>query len=403
MRNYSGIPEIDEASCVKALQQIVQIKSYSRTDGEINVTNHIAAEMRAVGLDAATHPFDGGKRQNAVGVWKGSGGGKSLLFNGHVDTNPATEGWTVDPWGGLVKDGMIYGIGVSNMKSGCAAYFCAVKTLKEAGWQPKGDIILTYAVGELQGGVGTAAMIEQGLCNADYFVNCEPTDLKAITMHAESFTYRIELTGVTRHMSKREEGVDVLLVAADLIPRVDATIFPNARNADVKACNRCHVGSMRAGLGRDMLEWRPPQVADFAVLRGSARIGPGQTEKDAVFGLNQACEETAKKFPGLQYKVIQEDIMVMPSFEVEKDAYIVRELNKAYTSVRPDEAQPTGALEPQCFYGSDAGHLYKKLKLQGIVCGPGGKYNTMPDERVELTDYLDCVRMFIRVIIKVCG
>jgi acetylornithine deacetylase len=84
------------------------------------------------------------------------------------------------------------------VESGCAAYFCAVNTLRKAGWRPKGDVVLTYVVGELQGGVGTVALIEQGLCEADYFVNCEPSDLKAITMHAESLVFRIELTGVTR-------------------------------------------------------------------------------------------------------------------------------------------------------------------------------------------------------------
>jgi acetylornithine deacetylase len=73
-----------------------------------------------------------------------------------------------------------------------------VNTLRKAGWRPKGDVVLTYVVGELQGGVGTVALIEQGLCKADYFVNCEPSDLKAITMHAESLVFRIELTGVTR-------------------------------------------------------------------------------------------------------------------------------------------------------------------------------------------------------------
>src|SRR5438094_216538 len=82
--------------------------------------------MREIGLGADLQPVEG-DRVNAIGRWKGVGGGKSLLFNGHLDTNPATEGWTVDPWGGLVDDRFIYGIGVSNMKAGDAAYYCAVR------------------------------------------------------------------------------------------------------------------------------------------------------------------------------------------------------------------------------------------------------------------------------------
>ena len=129
-----------------------------------------------------------GDRVNAIGRLRGTGGGKSLLFNGHLDTNPVTEGWTVDPWGGKVDDKFIYGIGVSNMKAGDAAYFCALKTLIDAGVKLKGDVILTFVVGELQGGVGTMALIDQGL-RADYFINSEPTDLQALTMHAAAFIF----------------------------------------------------------------------------------------------------------------------------------------------------------------------------------------------------------------------
>src|SRR6202030_3097453 len=114
------------------------------------------------GLDASLTPVAGG-RVNALGRWRGTGRGKSLLFNGHLDTNPVSEGWTVDPWAGKVDERFIYGIGVSNMKAGDAAYYCALQTLIKAGASLKGDVILTYVVGELQGGVGTAAFIEQGV------------------------------------------------------------------------------------------------------------------------------------------------------------------------------------------------------------------------------------------------
>src|SRR3546814_13184109 len=106
-------------------------------------------QMRAIGLESRLLPVPGG-RFDAVGTLKGEGGGHSLLFNGHLDTNPVTEGWTVDPWAGKIDDQYIYGIGVSNMKAGDAAYFCALKTLIDAGVKLKGDVILTYVVGELR-------------------------------------------------------------------------------------------------------------------------------------------------------------------------------------------------------------------------------------------------------------
>jgi len=71
-------------------------------------------------------------------------------------------------------------------------------------------------------------------------------------------------------MSKREEATDVNMALSSLIPRLDELIFPNAKNEDAAACNRCSIGVVRSGLGRELAEWRPPQIADFAVLKGSA-------------------------------------------------------------------------------------------------------------------------------------
>ena len=142
MDRHSLLARIDDKGCLDFLSQMARHKSYSETEGERRLAEFMAERMRGLGLEAELQPVEG-SRVNAVGTWKGAGGGRSLLFNGHVDTNPVTEGWTVDPWGGLVDDRFIYGIGVSNMKAGDAAYFCAVKTLVNAGVRLKGDVILT--------------------------------------------------------------------------------------------------------------------------------------------------------------------------------------------------------------------------------------------------------------------
>lgn len=162
MTKQEILASVDEGYCLDFLSRMVRHQSYSQTDGERVLSAFMAAEMTALGLEAELRPVEGG-RTNAVGLWRGAAGGKSLLFNGHLDTNPATEGWTLDPWAGKVDDTFIYGIGVSNMKAGDAAYFCALRTLLRAGVQLKGDVILTFVVGELQGGVGTLALIDQGL------------------------------------------------------------------------------------------------------------------------------------------------------------------------------------------------------------------------------------------------
>ena len=93
----------------------------------------------------------------------------------------------------------------------------------------------------------------------------------------------------------------------------------------------------------------------------------------------------------------------MLPFEVPDDAPIVRAVGRAYAEVRGGAPQPTGPVRPYCFYGTDAAHLLHRAGMTGIVCGPGGRYNTMPDERVDLPDYLDMIRIYLLAMLDVCG
>lgn len=397
------IRRVDEKASLDFLARMVRHRSYSQSEGERQLAEFMAESMRAIGLEAGLQPVEG-ERVNAIGTWRGTGGGHSLLFNGHVDTNPVTEGWTVDPVGGVIDDRFIYGIGVSNMKAGDAAYYCAVKTLIDAGVRLKGDVILTYVVGELQGGVGTLAAIRHGL-RADYFINAEPTDLQALTMHAAAFTFIIELTGITRHLSKREEGVDAIMAACDLIPRLNAMTFSGAPSEEHRSINRCHVGVVHGALGRELAEWRPPQVADYVRIKGSCRYAPGQTEAQVLADMRGVLAELEQRFPGLKTSLTPEHLVgrpMMPTFEVARDSPIVQAVNRAYERVR-GAPQPTGAIRPPGYYGTDAAHLQHAAGMEGVVCGPGGRYNTMPDERVDIPDFLDMIRIYLLAMVEICG
>jgi len=396
------VRHVNRDASLEILSGMVRHKSYSETPGERALAEHMVAVMQQMGLETQLMPVEG-DRVNAIGIWRGTGGGKSLLFNGHLDTNPVTEGWTVDPWGGIVDENFIYGIGVSNMKAGDAASLCAVRTLIENGVRLKGDVILTYVIGELQGGIGTLRAVEAGL-RADYFINSEPSDLKAITMHAAAFTFVIELEGITRHLSKREEAVDAIRAACDLIPELTDLTFSDAPTEEHRSINRVHVGVIHGALGRDLHEWRPPQVADFVRLKGSGRYGPGQTEESALADIRKVLDGLIARWPGLKATVRTEKSAgrpIMPAFEVSRDSRIVTALNAAYEAVR-GELQPTGPITPTGYYGTDAGHLYAVGGMEGVVCGPGGRYNTMPDERVDIPDYLDMIRIYLLTICDIC-
>ena len=93
--------------------------------------------------------------------------------------------------------------------------------------------------------------------------------------------------------------------------------------------------------------------------------------------------------------------MLMGPFEVAADADIVQTVIQAHDQVT-GEAPKVGAVAPYKFYGTDATHL-AQAGMTGLVYGPGGKYNTMPDERVELRDLFDAARVYARVIVVTCA
>jgi acetylornithine deacetylase len=399
------VASVDAKRSLDFLAAMIRHKSYSNTPGESELSRFMVAEMQKLGLEAELQEVEP-NRFNAIGRWKGTGGGKSLLFNGHLDTNPVTAGWTVDPWGGKYDDKFIYGIGVSNMKSGDAGYFCAVRTLIENGVRLKGDVVLTFVVGELQGGVGTIKAIEQGV-RADYFINSEPTDVTGLILHAGAFNWTVELQGITRHCSKREESSDALVAAATLVPRLNKMTFSGASSADHKVVNRCHVGVSHAALTPEFHEWRPPQVADFARLIGTGRYAPSQNEDGVLADIRRELDALEREFPGLKASVMRQkqgsvQRATMLPFEVSRTSPIVKAVSGAYRKVRGSD-QPLGPVAPYCFYGTDAAHFQHRAGMEGIVCGPGGRYNTMPDEKVDIPDYLDIVKIYMLSMLEICG
>ena len=402
MDNQHLLDGIDNDEALDFLAAMIRFKSYSGEPGETELARFMVEHMQSVGLEAVLQPVEA-ERFNAIGTLKGRGGGKSLLFNGHMDTNPVTEGWTVDPWGGLYDEDFIYGIGVSNMKAGDAAAFMAVKTLADAGITLQGDVILEYVVGELQGGVGTVKAIEEGV-RADCFINMEPTDLNGMTLHAGSFNVVIDLTGITRHVSKREEAVDAISAAAALVPRFNAMVFSGAANNEHAAVNRANIGVIRGSLTPEFHDWRPPQIADFVRLAGTIRYGPSQSEESVLTDIKVLLDELETEMPGLRASVVRQHAGERPSmlpFEVDRDTPVVEAVRRAFRRVRGID-QVQGPVRPYCFYGTDAAHLKHRAGMPGIVCGPGGRYNTMPDERVDIPDYLDMIRIYLLAILEIC-
>ena len=134
----------------------------------------------------------------------GSGDGRSLAFNGHVDVVPVGDrsAWSEDPFGGAIVDGRLYGRGATDMKGGLAAAMWATKVALEQGFRPLGDIVFHVVSDEEVVGNGTREIVERAPA-CDVTLSVEPTELKLCTAEGGLVHFRIEVEGVEAHASTR--------------------------------------------------------------------------------------------------------------------------------------------------------------------------------------------------------
>jgi acetylornithine deacetylase len=137
-------------------------------------------------------------RKSVRGVWKGSGGGRAVILNGHMDVvNEEPGPWTkCEPFKSVVENGRIYGRGTADMKGGLACALTAIEMLKDEGFTPKGDIIFESVVDEeYASSAGSISLRQLGL-NADFAVLFEPTGLTVCPACVGSIVLKVTMQGV---------------------------------------------------------------------------------------------------------------------------------------------------------------------------------------------------------------
>jgi succinyl-diaminopimelate desuccinylase len=184
--------------------------------------NHMSSYLHEYADEAVTK-FHG---KNVVLELKGNKPGLSICLNGHLDTVKLCNGWTMDPYGGMIKDGNIYGVGALDMKSGCCAMMMAVKRFTENHEEFKGRLITTL-VSDEEGpyGLGTNALIEDGLLDGvDFSIVGEPgatftgSPFPAVCLGARGgYGLEIEIFGRSAHAAVPENGLNAAGDAAKVV------------------------------------------------------------------------------------------------------------------------------------------------------------------------------------------
>jgi acetylornithine deacetylase len=252
----------------------------------------------------------------------GKPGGRSLMFNGHLDV-VGVDGMTHPPFEGATLDGRLYGRGATDMKGGVAAMCCAAWRAAQAGLA--GEIVLAAVVDEEWQSAGTKGLLERGV-RADACIVTEPTRLAIAPAH-KGFTWtEVSFTGRAAHGSRYDVGVDAIRHCGRLLTELDRLereelvrhTHPLLGHASL------HASSVTGGSG-----WSTyPDHCRLAVER---RTVPGESPDDAVGEMEQALARVAAADPAVR-ATVRHVFSQWPS-DVAPDAPVVRSLAGAIKRV----------------------------------------------------------------------
>ena len=171
--------------------------------GEGAIASFVAAWLREAGLEVTiVEPVPG--RPSVVGVLRGSGGGRSLMLNAHMDTVGA--GGMDAPFSPAVRAGRVHGRGAYDMKASLAAIMLTARSARDMPL--KGDLLITAVADEEVASLGTSAVLEK--FHADACIVTEPTELRLCVAHKGFVWLEVETTGVAAHGSRADIGVDAI-------------------------------------------------------------------------------------------------------------------------------------------------------------------------------------------------
>ncbi|KAI0896077.1 acetylornithine deacetylase [Annulohypoxylon nitens] len=221
-RDYDTPLDVSVDDPVALTQTLVRINSASPSlgsipgPGETNIARYIAAWLEH--RDIETHWIEPTKgRPSIVGVVRGSGGGKSLMLNGHIDT-VTTIGYEGDPLGGEIHDGKLYGRGAADMKCGISAALVALSNTKKLGL--RGDVVFAGVADEEAESIGTEQVLQAGWIT-DAAIVSEPSNLNIVHAHKGFVWLEVNIHGLAAHGSLPELGIDAISKAGYFLVELD--------------------------------------------------------------------------------------------------------------------------------------------------------------------------------------
>jgi acetylornithine deacetylase len=401
------LAEVREEEIVSMSCDVINIPS--PTGEELQMAQYMQSKLRQLGLDVTWQEVED-SRANVVARWSGAGGGKNLMFNGHMDTSNTGREEFLTGIGykphAAVKDGFIYGLGIYNMKGALVCYTHAVKALQRAGVRLKGDVIIAAVAGEIEKtqwgefhgkeyrgyGCGTHYLVNHGVL-PDMCILGEPTDMHVALEHFGSMWVRISCTGIYVHTAFCEgrEEMNSIRRMLELTPPIMSWIDKWEKKAAYGGKKAIvNLGGIRGGHA-----WRASRTPEKTDLFLDVRVPPTIPMAEARRDIQQVFFELQKKHPdwGLEF----ETYVSVPGARIGEDHEMIRSIdrNHALITGKPPERE----VVTWC---SDASVL-SRYGVETVNYGPSSGPRDKEGEKVRIQTLVDITKIYALTAAELCG
>ncbi len=338
-------------------------------------------------------------RPNLIATLKGTGNGRSLILNGHVDTVATGDlaKWTHGPWDGEISDGKMFGRGTTDMKAGVSAMILATRFLQQAGFELEGDIMIQSVVDEEGGGNGTLACVAKGY-RADAAIITEPTNLHVQPIGRGVLLLEVDVTGKSVHACYKWEGVNAIekaLKIANGLKELEHEWLAKKRNPLLPSPT-INLGYLKGGLEAPIvpdqctmkfdIKYLPVEYRDGVEVKVTGDMVKNEVEK-YIHGICLSDPWLVDHPPILNWY-----LHVMPH-HLDLDHELISTAKSATEEIL-GWSKVSGLPS-----GSDARHLLNSGGIPSIVFGPGDmKKAHSIDESISLNDYIDGIKVLALTI-----
>jgi acetylornithine deacetylase len=402
------LSNISEQEIVAMARDVINIPS--PTGEELEMGRYMRSTFEHMGLKVAWQEVEEG-RANVVGRLEGVGTGKSLMFNGHMDTSnsgrePFLTGIGYKP-NAVIKNGMIYGLGIYNMKGALVCYTQAVKALQRAGVQLSGDVIIAAVVGEIEKtqwsdefvgkqyrgyGYGTHYLVNHGTV-PDMCILGEPTDMQLVLGHYGSLWVRISTKGIYVHTAfgQGRENQNSIRRMNDVLNYIQRWI----PTWEEKAAYGSKKGFVNIGAIRGGHPWRASRTPDQTDLFMDIRVPPTIPLSEARRDAKALFAQLREQYPdyGLEF----ETYVSVPGAEIDADHEMVKAIEASHRAVTGEDPQRDTVL-----WSSDASVL-TRYGVPTVNYGPSSGPRDAEGEKVRVKTLVEITKIYALTAAELCG